>query len=51
MEDIERDIHVALETFDFTAKYDGVRTYTGEVREALLDNLDEQLADIDFVEF
>ena len=51
MDDIEHDIHVILETFDFTAKYDGLRTYTGEVREALLDNLDEQLADIDFVEF
>ena len=50
MEDIERDIHVALETFDFTPKYDGLRTHTGEVREALLDNLEEQLADIDFVE-
>ena len=51
MSDVEDEIHVVLETLNFTPEYDGERTYTGELREELMDRIEERLADIDFIEF
>jgi hypothetical protein len=50
MREVDEEVQVVLETLNFTSSYDGRRTYTGEPREALMENIEERLADIAFAE-